>query len=206
MPNAPDNERPVINFDFDGVIFDSFEMNLAITNQYYPGISADEYREQFLGNVYNHARVTSMDPDVWFNDYKRESKKHVIFPGIVEILQELHKKYNLTIISSCRDAMIHEILKRENLDMFELVLGADTALDKTAKIQMVFDHFLNGPKESLFVTDTVGDIKEAQSMQVQSIAVSWGYHPKATLAKAKPMTIVDEPSELLETIEDFFKQ
>jgi phosphoglycolate phosphatase-like HAD superfamily hydrolase len=52
----------------------------------------------------------------------------------------------------------------------------------------------------LFITDTVGDIIEAEKCAIRSVAVTWGYHDTTNLTKAKPAAIVNDTTELLSKI------
>ena len=49
-----------------------------------------------------------------------------------------------------------------------------------------------------FITDTLGDIKEANKVGIESIGITWGYQDKAKLQKGNPKKIVDTPTELLD--------
>jgi phosphoglycolate phosphatase-like HAD superfamily hydrolase len=53
----------------------------------------------------------------------------------------------------------------------------------------------------VFVTDTLGDVMEAHQAGVKSIGVLWGLHDRTTLERGKPEVIIDDPSQLEETVE-----
>lgn len=48
-----------------------------------------------------------------------------------------------------------------------------------------------------YIGDTVGDIKEAKSAKVTTVAVTWGWHDLDQLQQAQPDSLVHHPSELL---------
>ena len=50
----------------------------------------------------------------------------------------------------------------------------------------------------MYVTDTSGDVREAASVDIPSVGVTWGYHPRQTLERANPRSIVDTPQALVE--------
>jgi phosphoglycolate phosphatase len=62
---------------------------------------------------------------------------------------------------------------------------------------MTFDKYGIGAEDCLFITDTLGDIKEAHHMKVPTVAVTWGYQSIETLKKGAPPRIVNTPQELL---------
>lgn len=55
--------------------------------------------------------------------------------------------------------------------------------------------YVNG--DVYFVTDTAGDVIEGNRAEVKTIAVTWGFHDRERLEKAKPDIIVNTPEELL---------
>jgi phosphoglycolate phosphatase len=62
---------------------------------------------------------------------------------------------------------------------------------------MALNKYKVNASDCLFVTDTLGDIKEAHHMMVSTVAVTWGYQSKATLERGVPSYIVDTPQELM---------
>lgn len=70
---------------------------------------------------------------------------------------------------------------------------------------MLYENYNADSANYLFVTDTLGDIREAEKCNIKSIAVAWGYHPVTTLEKGNPIAIVQTPKELVEAIRTSFK-
>ena len=60
-------------------------------------------------------------------------------------------------------------------------------------IRDIFDVDLD---KSTFVTDTLGDIKEANKLNIKTIAETFGFHNRQRLEKGKPYAIVDSWDEL----------
>ena len=52
------------------------------------------------------------------------------------------------------------------------------------------------PKDCIFVTDTLGDIIEANDVNVKTIAVDFGYHSRTVLSKGKPFAIISDLNEI----------
>ena len=63
-------------------------------------------------------------------------------------------------------------------------------------IGYILDKFRTKPRQTFFITDTVGDIKIARKSGLRTIAVTWGFHGKIVLKKAKPDYIVSTFNEL----------
>jgi phosphoglycolate phosphatase-like HAD superfamily hydrolase len=54
------------------------------------------------------------------------------------------------------------------------------------------------------ITDTVGDVREADAAGVKSIAVTWGYEKKVDFDTIKTQAIVHTPKELKQAIYSYF--
>jgi len=65
---------------------------------------------------------------------------------------------------------------------------------------MILDKYRINPHETLIITDTAGDIKEANDVGVRSIGVIWGVHDEDKLAQVNPHFVAKEPSELISGI------
>lgn len=203
--------RKFLLFDFDGVIIDSFHSSFSINQKIRPGgIEEQQYRDFFNGNVYES--VTKPDEDKMKNDsvkqffshYELNCKNLSYFEGMPEVIKKLSADYTMIIISSTVGNIIENFLHCHGLqNYFSDIMGPEIEHNKSKKIKMVFEKFNIGPDDCLFITDTLGDIKEARHAGVDSIAVSWGYHSLATLELGNPLAIVDRPSELVETIKLF---
>ena len=123
-------------------------------------------------------------------------------PEIKKVLIELHSKYMLAIVSSTSTRSIQNYLEEEKLaGVFSDIAGADVYGSKTSKIKALLGKYKVVPGEAVYITDTVGDILEAQEGEVKSIAITWGYQDEQTLLKAKPDKIISNPEDLINAIE-----
>ena len=77
--------------------------------------------------------------------------------------------------------------------------------NKTERINNAFEKYGVGPKDCVFITDTLGDMREAASCGIPSIGVTWGFHKKNNLEKGNPFKIAETPEELIEAVADYFK-
>ncbi len=209
MQNKPTR---AILFDFDGVIVDTFEMCFEIKKKSFPLFSKEEYRSHFDGNIYDAIKkyapnFTQAEHDDYFNQYAPKLMEILHVPGLESILCELSKNFILIVISSTNNESIHTYLARYKLSSyFTEVMGSDDETNKSKKIQIVFKKYNLMPKECLFVTDTLGDIREAAAVNVSAIGVTWGFHPTETLQKGNPYAMVSTPAELLNTIKNYFAE
>ncbi len=124
-----------------------------------------------------------------------------------EIVRRLAAKYHLTIISSAKDKTIKKFLKKHKvIKYFNDILGYDSHTSKIEKIRKIIKKYKAGPKNCLFITDTLGDIIEAEKCRVKSLAVIDGFHPKSILQKGKPAIIIKDRSKIIPAINKFFHE
>jgi len=126
--------------------------------------------------------------------------------GMKEVIIELEKQYTLVVISSTITSPIEAFLETHDLmSHFARVMGNDVHKSKVEKIKMVFDEYGIEAKQCVFVTDTLGDMREAARMDVGSIGVTWGFQFSETLQKGNPFMLVDNPSDLSGVIRSYFQ-
>jgi len=205
--------KKFILFDFDGVIADSFRPAFEIQKKICPHITEDTYRKRFEGNINDweepinvHTKECRHDID-FFKEYIPRMKKEVqIVPGMREVIVELEKNYALIVISSTISSPIQEFLEGHGLaNHFAQIMGNDVHASKVEKIKMVLDKYGVGPKDCVFITDTLGDMHEAEKMSVGAIGVAWGFHAPETLLRGKPFRLVEKSNDLLAAVSDYFK-
>jgi phosphoglycolate phosphatase len=199
------DKTKVVIFDFDGVITDTFAFCYEIHNTAHP-LSEEDYRAKFEGNINDALKKTQKPASNFWDLYTPQLLECKPNLGIEEIIKILSGKYSLVIVSSTTSSTIKSFLEKFNLDKyFKEVLGNDIDHSKVKKLQMVLDKYNISPSDTIFITDTLGDIKEARRCGIGSIAVTWGYHPIETLQKGNPYKIVNSINELIEKIETYLK-
>lgn len=203
-----------ILFDFDGVIADTFAPAFEVQKLIYSGITEDEYRTFFEGNINDGGKsethkklLANHHPEVdFFAEYiPRLEKDGKVFEGMAETIKELSEKYLLIIVSSTITTPIQEFLEKNNLTAyFTEVMGNDVHTSKVKKIKIIFSKYSTNSKNCVFITDTLGDMIEAEKTGIGAIGVAWGFHDKARLVRGNPFKIINTPQELVVTVSDFF--
>ncbi|MFA6082375.1 MAG: HAD-IA family hydrolase [Patescibacteria group bacterium] len=199
--------KKIIFFDFDGVIVNTFFDAYNIMRQTNPNLTEDEYRQIFNTGVYRSIQQDGIVPvDNFFDQYDAKIVHDPVKDGIAPLLPDLAKDFTLVIISSTYTASIKRYLDENNLsEYFTQVLGGDVDHSKTNKIRRVLADTGIDAVQSILITDTSGDVIEAESAGVKSIAVSWGYQDKQTLQKSHAVVVVDDVDQLEREIRDNFK-
>ncbi len=203
-------KRKIVLFDFDGVIVDSFEAAFRVSKMIYPPLSADHYRKLFEGNINDSDHAFDEAPEFrrdidFFGEYLPMLKDQLIFPGIREAIKDIAEDHSLVIVSSTTTNPIPEYLKQQDLvHCFQDILGNDVHQKKVEKIAMVFKNFQVAASDCLFITDTLGDLREAAQAGVAALAVTWGFNRQEVLAYGAPKAFVEEPKDLPAAVRNHF--
>jgi len=207
-------DKKLVLFDFDGVIADSFDYSLKIIQILQPHMTDRDYRDLFEGNFYermcNFVGKDEISPEyqkLYWKHFLERIDEIKLVEGMEKILETLSKKFSLVVISSSDSTIINMILDREKVAGYvSKVYGSDVHLSKEKKFKMIFaDHNITA-RDCIFVTDTLGDLLEAENIGTESIAVSWGFHDTKTLEKGKCKAIIQKPERLIVEIEKHFDQ
>ena len=193
-----------IIFDFDGVICDSFNIAYGINKIIDNDLSSEEYRDFFNGNIYEHKKVTKESSDKYFELQEKAFDGLKIEENIKRELFKLREKYELFIVSSNKEMVLEKYFKDNNVLVFSEILGTDKNKSKVKKFKILFDKYNFGKEDCVFVTDTLGDLLEANKVDVKSIAVDFGFHDKERLEKGNPCKIVSRFEDILPIVDEIF--
>jgi len=201
-------EKKLLLFDFDGVVVDSLDFYEKLVRDGLAAIGSSiaETRDDFIAlfddNFYAALTKRGVDAAV-FNRVVADVIPHADysaihpFDGLFPVLRELRDRHTLAVISSNSRYAIERLLKKTGcVSCFDDILGADETLSKVKKIENAVEKWRVDKDAAYYIGDTVGDVKEAKAAGITVIAVTWGWHPRARLEKARPDYIVDTPEEL----------
>ncbi len=198
-----------IIFDFDGVLTDSCAFHIENINKHFGvGITRTEYEDLHNGNFYD-APLEKMQkfkatqyPDL----VAYEQSRLPLMDRAKEVLDYLHTKHHLHIISSGWERQIRPFLVHHNIEnKFTNIFCAEHGKLKSDKFNMLFNTEKITPEQCLFVTDTLGDIREARSVGVDTIAVTFGFHNQERLQEGNPAYIAHSWPEIQNITEEYFK-
>ncbi|MBI5645281.1 HAD hydrolase-like protein [Candidatus Kaiserbacteria bacterium] len=206
-------ERTFVLFDFDGVIADSYHQLFQVAHAMHPHFTEEFYRTIWDENIYDAWKSLECTDTCrrgegeFFKEF--DLLKHTIrlFPGADSMIRMLAGEHTLAIISSgiSIDVMAH-LEKGGIAACFSDVFGKDVHLSKVEKINMILHRYKIQARDCVFVTDTLGDIREAASSGVEAIAVSWGFQPRERLERGNPFQIVDRPEDLVHAVGAYFAE
>lgn len=192
-------KKKLVAFDFDGVIANSWEVVLGIVQLVDPEMSDDEYKQRFYGNM--GETVGSLTEKLgydFFDEYEAKAGEVPLFDGMREVIEKLAEEYVLVIVSSTRTDILDAFLRVHNLrGHFTGLYGSTQGFNKSKKLQRALIDNDVALGHSLFITDTLGDLREAEAVGMMTIAVSWGYHRAEVLQAGWPKVVVDRPEEIV---------
>lgn len=205
--------KKIVLFDFDGVLVDSAELSYQINIKSQPELTKEAWKKLFEGNIYDaqeklvkQGKDLGIDED-FFKEYTSKLFEVPPVKGIGKLLEELRAAYQLIVVSSTISSPIEGYLSKYGLARyFESILGGDVHKSKTVKINMVLGECKVKPEDCVFITDTLGDMREAARCGVWSIGVIWGFHGRERLEKGNFFAIVDKIEELSPTVQSFFSK
>jgi len=188
-----------IILDFDGVIHNTFEFHRNKL-QKFTGVkvSCEDFKKMHDGNFFDHQNNVLKNVNwPWYRDFVYADEIRLkIIPKIKTMLLDLSEKFGLFIISGAGSKNISDYLKNNGVDVFKEVLGFEANASKIEKFNFLFEKYGLFPDDCIFVTDTLGDILEANVVNVKTIAVDFGFHDKTRLEKGNPLAIISSFSEL----------
>ncbi|MSU75359.1 MAG: HAD family hydrolase [Candidatus Magasanikbacteria bacterium] len=199
-------------FDFDGVIVNTFDASFEINQINNPLLTKKDYLSHFEGNIYEAMKNndTVYRPNTvsnFFNHYNQRLLNHSLDDEVAKAVKSLANNFIMFIVSSSSDSGIRGYLAKHNLEKcFVEIFATEAGFSKTEKITTIFKTYQLPQAKCLFITDTLGDVKEASKAGVESIGVTWGYHPIETLRKGNPYAIIESPAALPKAIDAYFEK
>ena len=177
----------------DGVLFDSNELGQRSMAQQFPGLTPEMQREMLCGNFHDaiaqiklpRLAETAEEREARKVRYARDKAEVAMYPGAKELLEDLHARGHLLVLNtSAIDRNCLPLLERRGIT------------SKVEKFKMVEEKYGVAAADMVFVTDTLGDLREADTAGVPTVAVTWGAHDRSFFER-------EEHSNLLDIVDTF---
>ncbi|MFA5987583.1 MAG: HAD family hydrolase [Candidatus Paceibacterota bacterium] len=201
----------VIIFDMDGVIFDSVPFAEKFLAVLYPGITVKMHREALCGNVHDglaklnisKLKETEEEMNLRYEQYAKDKLSVSMFDGMKKLLTDFYSRgYTLVLNTSAYRANCVPLLEKAGiLNLFDFVGTVETSKSKVEKFEMIKNKYSVDGDDILFITDTLGDVKEAKIVNVSTIAVTWGAHDRGYFARERCDNLV----KIVDTVDELAK-
>ena len=205
-------DKSLIIFDWDGTLMDS--VGLIVDAMRYAaekhGLTVtDEATKSIIGIA-----LVDAFPMLFPNDsdkydellatYSEYYVKHCdndkLFDGIKELIQDLHAQgKTLAIATGKKRKGLQRVLPNSGIQAFFTVTKtADETAGKPNPLMLEQILVETGTRieDAVFIGDSIHDIRMANAIQMDSIAVSYGCEKADVLAKENPTLIVDSVEQL----------
>jgi phosphoglycolate phosphatase len=202
----------ILIFDFDGTLYDSLDWvwkTIRHQAEFVPQLVKIKTRTDLLkvynGNFYEEVCKLNKAPkecapllskrmqECFPADYKPQLQ-----PGLKPVLKQLAKQNKIIVVSSNFTGPMVRLLRRDKIaKSIAVVSGADHDPSKTKRVANLLAWLHADPKETYYITDTVGDVKEMKPLGIPVLGVAWGFHSPTALKKAGAKCIIRKPEELL---------
>lgn len=204
------DKKPIIIFDFDGTVADSFEEVFRAFNDMsgkygYKRVKPEEIEE--FKNFSSREILKKFNIPRWKlffilwegkKRFNKEISQINLFPGIKEALKKLEdEKCILGILSSNSQKNVREFLAHNQIDSFDFIYSKFNLFGKAEILKKIIKERKFDQKEVFYVGDETRDVEAARHAGVISVAVAWGFNSREILAQHHPDYLLDKPDDLL---------
>jgi len=207
-------KEPIIIFDFDGTIADTFESFIAIGNTLAEEFNfksidhhqIEAFKDKTIRQAIRDLEVPVLQIPKLLLKGKKAQHDHIqnikLIAGMALVLEQLKSQNTpLGLVSTNTLQNIQPVLKNHHLEnTFDFIgtgsglFGKRRALNKIIKQQHLNkDHIL-------YVGDEIRDIEASRSIGISVASVTWGYNSRKVLQTHHPDYLIDQPQELLHLI------
>lgn len=203
-----------ILLDLDGTLLDTLRdltdgTNHALQEHGLPERTLDEVR-QFVGNgarkLIERAVEGRADVDevlesfyTYYNAHCRDNTGP--YPGILEALTELEKKYPMAVVSNKPDSAVKPLCAQYFPGLY--ARGESVDCPRKPAPDMVYKAMeAIGVETCVYVGDSEVDIATAKNAGVPCLSVLWGFRDRDVLEKAGAVHFCEKTGQLVEKIEE----
>ena len=205
--------RPLVVFDFDGTVADSFAESLAAYNRVAPRLrlrcvapaEVPELRRLGAGQLLGALGIPMWKLPRLMIAVRADLMDHfdcvAPVPGIGPALRELAKTpLRLAIVTSNSKANVLAFLARHDLEVFGTVVAGTSVFGKAARLRRLLKAAGTDADSSVYVGDTTPDVRAAREAGATAVAVTWGFTAREPLATESPDSLLESPAELPDAI------
>jgi HAD superfamily phosphatase (TIGR01681 family) len=123
------------------------------------------------------------------------------FKHIKELLATLKSKgFKLAILTTNKKSTVKSILKINNINYFDAIESSGGIFNKSKYIIRFLKKNNLKNEDVVYIGDEIRDIKAAQDVGIEIIAVTWGLNKRDVLEKNNPDYLVDKPSQIFKVL------
>jgi phosphoglycolate phosphatase len=205
--------RPFVIFDFDGTVADSFAESLLAYNRIAPRLrmrtvkdaEIPELRRMGAGQLMQALGIPMWKLPRLMIAVRADLHDHFHtvkpVPGIAQALRDLHQTgCHLAIVTSNSEENVRNFIDRHGIDGFDTVVAGSSIFGKATRLRRLIKTAHADRAASVYIGDTVPDIRAAREAGTLAIGVAWGFSDPAPLAAEAPDALVGNAADLPATI------
>ena len=199
---------PLVVFDFDGTLADSFGPAVDILTRIGPALGLKPIADlETARTTPTRQLLRQMGVRFWHlprvvRAFQAEAALHAdelrLHAGVAPMLDQLHAAgHRLGILSSNREDVIRTCLRNHAVEgHFAFVVGYPSLFGKAKALRQILKREGVGRDAVLFVGDELRDLEAGRKVGVATAAVTWGFQREALLTTAGPTVVVRQPGDL----------
>jgi phosphoglycolate phosphatase len=206
---------PLVIFDFDGTLVDSFPWFMSVLNDVarrwrFRSVQPGEetlLRGMSARQILAHLRVSAWKVPLVARDLRRRMSRDIDvirpFAGVEAMLQQLHGAGACLAIATSNSAdNVQKVLGAETLARIRAVESGSGIHGKAIRLRRLLNATGFRPEHALYVGDEVRDVQAARAAGISAAAVTWGYNNPESLRRLAPDLVFDSIDELLVVLAD----
>lgn len=199
-------------FDFDGVLCDSIEQQLALIVSAHKELEVgriptieDIQRIENLSYLSMAERVgvpqsKIKDYGEFIHERSKLLKPEKFFPNIKLVLDALSLNNKIAIVTSnSKEAVLNSLLDNQ-ISLSIPIYDGFSPLNKSERILLACKEAEIDPSQTYMIGDSRSDIRYGKSASVKTIAVTWGYQDKEFLQLENPDFFAESPEDILRIV------
>jgi phosphoglycolate phosphatase-like HAD superfamily hydrolase len=200
-------------FDFDGTVADSFEESLLAYNRVAPRLRLRPAREAELPELRRMGAgqlMQALGIPMWklprlMIAVRADLHEHFHsvkpVPGIAQAIRDLHESgYHLAIVTSNSEENVWNFFNRHGIHEFDTVVAGSSIFGKATRLRRLIKAAHADLAASVYIGDTVPDIRAAREAGTLAVAVAWGFSDPSLLAAEMPDALTQSAGDLAATI------
>ncbi len=203
--------KPVLIFDFDGTIADTFTPTMEILRGEYEKWG-DEFHQEHTVNQLRGLTIWEIIqtiPGGWwkFAYLLALAKKHVrenayrikAYPGIIYTLNTLcDQGYVMHVVTSNKTENVANFLRQYDLEgVFRSINETHGFWRKAKTLKKFCRREKLDPRECVYFGDEIRDIQACRKAKIPIISLTYGYNSEAGLEKFSPEALARKPTQIL---------
>lgn len=205
---VPQTDTPLILFDFDGVLCDSYRHVIAAINEnaaawgYRPlDKDPDNYRHfedmGFFEVMQISRRKLPLLVRVWQKTLAKRIHDMHPFDGMSGLLAWLRQQdVCMGMVTSNSPNNVQRFLSRNDMNKFDFIYSGTGLYSKNRIFQKIIRHSRNSADNIWYVGDETRDIQAGKKAGIKTISVAWGYQTAPVLKAYNPDHLAESPTEL----------